>query len=93
MTAKAKADISDTQAELTKLREDVADLQAEMRDEAEEIARKWEEALDDIEEVRVTPRRTDIDVELFALAWTPSWEVTFDERGRERTSAVPAHRP
>jgi hypothetical protein len=93
MTAKAKADISDTQAELAKLREDVADLQAEMRDEAEEIARKWEEALDDIEEVRVTPRRTDIDVELLALAWTPYWEVTFDERGRERTAAVPAYRP
>ncbi len=92
MTAKAKADISDTQAELAKLREDVADLQAEMRDEAEAIARKWEEALGDIEETRVTPRRTDIDVELLALAWTPYWEVTFDERGRERTSAVPAYR-
>ncbi len=91
MTAKAKAEIGDTQAELAKLRQDVAELQAEMREEAEDISLKWEEALDDIDEVRITPRRTDIDVELLALAWTPYWEVTFDERGRKRTSAVPAY--
>jgi hypothetical protein len=93
MTAKAKADIGETQARIAGLKEDVAELEAEMREDAEEIARKWEEALDEIEEVKVTPRRADIEVELFALAWTPYWEVTFDERGRERTSAVPAYRP
>jgi hypothetical protein len=93
MTAKAKADIGETQARIAGLQEDMADLESEMREDADEIASKWEEALDEIEEVRVTPRRADIDVELLALAWTPYWEVTFDERGRERTSAVPAYRP
>jgi len=93
MTAKAKADIGETQARIAGLQEDMAELEAEMREDADDIARKWEEALDEIEEVRVTPRRADIDVELLALAWTPYWEITFDERGRERTSAVPAYRP
>jgi hypothetical protein len=92
MTARAKAEIGETQAELAELREDVAEIQAEMREEAENIARKWEEALDDFEEVRITPRRADVDVELVALAWTPYWEVTFDERGRDRTSALAAYR-
>jgi len=92
MTAKAKADIGETQARIAGLQEDLAELEAEMREDAEDIARKWDEALDEIEEVSVTPRRSDIDVEMLALAWTPYWEVTFDERGRERTSAVPAYR-
>ncbi|HER43682.1 MAG TPA: hypothetical protein ENO08_04405 [Candidatus Eisenbacteria bacterium] len=92
MTAKAKADIGETQAELATLREDVAELQAEMDGKAEEIARTWEEALVGIEEVHIRPRRTDISVDLVALAWTPYWEVTFDDRGRERTSALPAFR-
>ncbi len=92
MTTKAKGDIAETKAELEDVREDIEDLTREMREKAEEITREWDEALEEIEEVKVTPRRADIDVEIVALAWAPHWELTYeDERGRERTDAVPAY--
>ncbi len=92
MTTKAKADISESKAAIADLEEDIADLQDEMREDAAEITSRWEESLGELEEVKVTPRRTDIDVEILALAWAPHWELTYeDERGRERTDAVPAY--
>ncbi len=92
MTAKAKGDIAETTAEIEDVREDIAELQEEMREAAEEIAECWEESIEEIEEVKVTPRRADVDVELLALAWAPHWEFTYkDERGRERSDAVPAY--
>ena len=92
MTTQAKADIEESQASIAELKEDIAKLQEDLAEEAEAITRRWADALEEMQEVRVTPRRTDIDVELFALAWVPHWEVTYqDARGRERTDAVPAY--
>ena len=92
MTTQAKADIEESQAAIAELKEDIAKLQEDLAEEAEAITRRWADALEEMQEVRVTPRRTDIDVELFALAWVPHWEVTHqDARGRERTDAVPAY--
>ena len=46
----------------------------------------------DIQVTKIAPKKTDIDVQMVALAWTPTWEVTYeDSRGRSRTDAVPAY--
>ncbi|MDH7487440.1 MAG: hypothetical protein QHJ81_14350 [Anaerolineae bacterium] len=92
LTAQAKADIEESQATIAELKEDIAKLQEELAQEAEAITSRWADALEKAQEVRVTPRRTDIDVELFALAWAPHWAVTYqDTRGRERSDTVPAY--
>jgi len=91
MTAKAKSDIAETRALISEIEEDLAELEEEFREEADEIGRKWEEALDEIEDVRVTPRRTDIAVELFALAWAPYWRIAYTAGGREHVRAIPAY--
>jgi len=92
MTAKAKSDIVETRAEISDLSEDLAELEREARDEAEEIADRWEDALEEIEEVDITPRRADVDVTLFALAWAPHRRLTYrSSDGEERTSTVPAY--
>ena len=91
-TTKAKADIEESKATITDLQEDIAALEAELEGEAEEITRRWAAALDDLDEIRITTRRADIDVELFALAWAPHREITYDDsRGRDRTDSVPAY--
>jgi len=91
-TTKAKADVQETKVNIADLEEDIAELKAELEEEAEAVTRRWAEALDEMDEVRVTPRRTDVDVELFALAWAPHWEITYkDARGRDRTDGVPAY--
>jgi hypothetical protein len=91
MTAKAKADIAETRAMISEIREDLAELEEEFREEADEIGREWEEALDEVEEIRITPRRADIGVELFALAWAPHWRIAYTAGDREHVRTVPAY--
>jgi hypothetical protein len=94
MTTRAKADVEESKATIVKLSEDIAELEEELREEVEGITERWEEALEEVEDVKVTPRRADIEVERFALAWAPHWEVVYrDARGRERTRSVPAYLP
>ena len=91
-TSKAKANVETTRATIADLQEDIAKLQADLKEEAEAITRQWADALDESGEERVTPRRTDVDVEVVSLAWSPHWEITYeDARGRERTDSVPAY--
>jgi hypothetical protein len=91
MTAKAKADIAETRATISEIQEDLAELEEEFREEADEIGRKWEEALDEIEETKITPRRADVGVQLFALAWAPYWRIAYTAGGREHVRTVPAY--
>lgn len=92
ITAKAQADIDKTKAEIERLEEDLATLQSDMEAEMSEATEEWTQAAEQIEEVKVTPRKSDIDVHLVTLAWMPSWEVSYqDSRGLARTDTVPAY--
>jgi hypothetical protein len=60
--------------------------------EGAKIRDRWEEALIEFEEVPVTPRRKDIQVDLFGLAWSPHWQSTHQDRsGATRTDRVLAY--
>jgi len=72
------------------LKEQMAALEAELRTETEALKSRWEEALASTEEVKITPRRTDVDVHLCALAWTPVWEIEHQSGGTRRTDRVRA---
>ncbi len=92
VTSRAKADVQESKVTIADLEEDIAKLQEELKEKAEDITRSWDDALKDIKEIKIAPRKTDIDVELFALAWAPQWEVTYkDASGKERTDDVPAY--
>jgi len=54
---------------------DIDELEEEAKQELEELAAKWAELIDEVEEIEVRPRRTDVRIEIFALAWLPRWEV------------------
>ncbi|MFB0563351.1 MAG: helicase HerA domain-containing protein [Candidatus Lokiarchaeia archaeon] len=92
ITRKAKADIKESEAAIADLKEDIAKLEEELKEKAKDITSSWDDALKDIDEIRITPHKTDIDMELFALAWAPQWEITYkDASGKERTDDVPAY--
>jgi hypothetical protein len=91
MTASAQSDIDESVASIKRMDEDLADLTSDMEAEMTAVTDEWTKAADDIQEAKVTPRKSDIDVRLVTLAWTPSWEVTYqDARGLARTDVVPA---
>jgi hypothetical protein len=88
----AKADVKESEEAIARIQEDLEQLAAEMEDEAKAVTERWSKTVDDIEQVKVLPKRTDIDVHTVAIAWSPSWEVTYeDARGRSQTEVLPAY--
>jgi hypothetical protein len=75
MTRQAKADIEESERVIEELEEQVEELEDEAKRELEELAERWGELIDEAEEEEVRPRRADVRVNLFALAWIPRWEV------------------
>jgi hypothetical protein len=76
MTSQARADVEESLETIDDLKEDMAELEEEARQEVEEISEKWAALIDEIQEEEVRPRRADVQVDVFALAWLPHWEVT-----------------
>jgi hypothetical protein len=92
ITSSAKADIAESEAEIARLKADVEALNEEMEREIGMLTQVWTDAVDSIQPVQIAAKKTNIDVQMVALAWTPTWEVTYeDARGRSRTDAVPAY--
>jgi len=92
MSSSAKADIAESEAEIARLKADIEELKGQLEEDANALSEKWAAAAEAIEEVKITPRRTDVVVQMVTLAWAPAWEVTYeDTRGRSRTDAVPAY--
>lgn len=77
LTTSAKADITESEAEIARLEEDIEEMRQSLEEEAKAITDKWADTLDEIETYAVKPRRSDVNVELVALAWTPYWEIAY----------------
>ncbi len=85
MTANAKMDIAESEEEIVALREELAAVQAQFEEDAEVIADKWDALLDEPGTHVVKPRRTDVRVDMVALAWTPVWEIGHTSAAGRRT--------
>ena len=78
LTQKAKADLSASQQSITELEAQINALTAEAQAAFKAIVDKWNAAAQDIQEARLTPKRTDILVEIFGLGWLPHWQIDAD---------------
>jgi len=92
LTEKAKLDIEESEEEIEGLEEQLADMEAELQEREAEETERWAEAIEAIEPLDIRPTRTNIHVERFGLAWTPHWEVAYDDErtGELRTVSLPA---
>jgi len=77
LTATAKADIAESEAEIARLEEEMEEMRQSLEEEAKAITDEWASTLDEIETYPVKPRRSDVNVELVALAWAPYWEIGY----------------
>jgi len=59
------------------LQREIEELEQELREEASKISARWDETVKMIQEIRIRPRRSDIEVNLIALAWIPHWQITY----------------
>jgi hypothetical protein len=92
MSATAKADIAESEQAIARMQSDMTALEAAYREEAAAVVAKWEAASGDLDRLKLTPRRSDVDVNLVALAWAPHWWIDYrDARGRSQTGNIPAY--
>ncbi len=75
MTSQARADVEESKETIADLEKQIQALAAEESAELEALTAKWSDLIDDVEEIAVRPRRTDVRVELLALAWLPHWQL------------------
>jgi t-SNARE complex subunit (syntaxin) len=75
MTRQAKADVKESEETIKELEEQISEVKQDATDALEELDAKWREQIDEMEEIEVRPRRADVRIELFGLAWLPYWEL------------------
>ena len=71
MTRRAKEDIEESKDEIKRLETEIQRLEDNTREKAEAIVEKWEAIANNNTIFEIKPRRTDVQVELVALAWLP----------------------
>jgi len=75
MTEQAKADVEESLDSLEEYRRQFKDLQAERERTVDEIEDRWGEVVNDDNEVTIAPKKKDIFIELFGVAWMPYYLV------------------
>jgi hypothetical protein len=92
LTGRALQDIEESKAEIEDMKQEAAGIEAELKDASAEITRKWGDTLENLTTEDITPRRTDISVDMVGIAWQPSWLITYTDGRRTRAIAIPAYK-
>jgi hypothetical protein len=75
MAQNAKEDVRESEESITQYKKDLAALERERDDMTAEINNRWGSVVNDISEVSIKPKKTDIYVNLFGVAWKPYYIV------------------
>lgn len=91
LSDRARLEIEETRDEIAELEEEITTLEEELGTAAQDITRKWVDVLENLTTEELHPRRTDVEVRLVAVAWLPSWLITYDDGFHTRTATVPGY--
>jgi hypothetical protein len=75
MTEQAKADVEESVDAIADYENQIAELEKHRDEAIKEINDKWGHVVNDITEVTVTPKKTDVFVSLFGVAWVPYYVI------------------
>jgi gas vesicle protein len=87
LTRQAKAEIEESEETIEQLEDQIEKTKKEMKQALDDLAGQWAERIDDWEEEEVHPRRADVRIEVFALAWLPRWDLQVGDQ----TLSIPAY--
>jgi pyruvate/2-oxoglutarate dehydrogenase complex dihydrolipoamide acyltransferase (E2) component len=86
MTEQAKEDVDESIAALNQYDEEMRQLEEARQQALEEASSKWDNVVNDISEIPVIPKKTDIYVQVFGVAWMPCYQI----ESRGGTFEIPA---
>jgi len=75
MAQNAKEDVKESEDAIAQYKKELASLQRERDDIATEINNSWGSIVNEISEVSIKPKKTDIYINLFGVAWKPFYIV------------------
>lgn len=78
LAQKAKHEVHESRETIETLTQRIAALKAEAQPLFQAAADKWAAAAQDIHELRITPKKSDILLELFGVGWLPYWQIEAD---------------
>ena len=88
MTSKAKRKIDETKEDITRVKKDTTELEAELKKAVEKIVEKYDKVTENVIVKEFKPRKTDVRINLVALAWKPSWIVDYKEKGLSHRTVI-----
>ena len=80
MTAKAQADVDESEEEIERLEKEIVELDQELDDALTELNLKWKDIADTYDEIRVQPYKKDVLIDIFGVAWMPHHVVEQGDR-------------
>jgi len=75
MAQNAKEDVRESEETITQLKKDLALLERQREDAASEIKDRWGRMVNEITEVTIKPKKTDVYVNIFGVAWKPYYVI------------------
>jgi hypothetical protein len=75
LSQNAKADVEESIQAIDQYHKDLADLQRQREEVAAEINDRWGRLVNEISEVTINPKKTDVYVNIFGVAWKPYYLV------------------
>jgi hypothetical protein len=75
MTEQAKSDVEESVDAISQYKKQLAELEKERQNITEEVNARWGDVVNQINEITLNPKKTDIYVNLFGVAWTPYYLV------------------
>ena len=87
MAEKAKVDIEESEQAIADMQEQLGSLKGEMEVALDEVEAKYDALIADTKEVPVAPKKTDVRVGMFGVAWVPHYLV----ESAGRTLEIPAY--
>ncbi len=83
LTQQAKADVEESIDAIDDLEEQIDALEAEFKEKLDEIGDRWGDVVNDISEITITPKKSDIFIDDFGVAWMPYYLVEVGEERQE----------
>jgi hypothetical protein len=80
MTEQSKGDVTESVDAITQFKLQLTQLEQTRQQALDEAGSKWGDTVNNITEIPVLPKKTDIYVNLFGVAWLPYYQVKLGER-------------
>lgn len=91
MTANAKADVEESVETIDELKRQQEEIEAVLKEQAAEITAQWEHPESALTTEELSPRRSDVVIQIVTTGWLPFWQVTLDTAAGGGTLFLPAY--